>query len=113
MRIESFEADMHSVKFILYNAGREVAFIKEIRIGELTSDKKPSNIVLRTEKDFGDNPPFPWISPSSDITLEPKTSIKVEGATPFPGAAITKDYRITIYDGNYKIMAKKDFQVSW
>jgi hypothetical protein len=82
LRIESFESYKEHVSFILYNAGREPAFIKQLSIEELGLDKRPIRIIARSEYKKGENP-FPEVTLHEDITIEPKSSIKVEGKIPY------------------------------
>lgn len=112
IRIEAFESHRETVKFILYNSGRETAFVDRVSIQELDNDGRKSRVGIRFADQLNKNP-FPSVSPSEDITIEPKSSVKLSGKVPFPGATITKTYRLIVSDAGFKTLADKTFQVAW
>lgn len=112
IRIEAFESHRETVQFFLYNSGRETAFVKSVSIEELDNDGRKSRIGIRVADQFDKNP-FPSVSPSENITIEPKSSVKLAGKVPFPGATITKTYRIMVNNADFKTLVNKTFQVSW
>lgn len=112
IRIEAFESHRETLKFILYNSGRETAFIGMVSIEELDNDGRKSRVFIRPADQFTKNP-FPSVSPNEDITIEPKSSVKLYGKVPFPGTTITKTYRIIVSNAEFKTLADKTFQVSW
>lgn len=112
IRIEAFESYRETLQFILYNRGRETAFVKSVSIEELDNDGRKSRVFIRPADQFTKNP-FPSVSPSENITIESKSSVKLYGKVPFPGANITKTYRIIVNNADFKTLANKTFQVSW